>query len=824
MKGLKQSIRKYTHPFSEWTRTHILQNRKIGLFGMVLIISVFVYAISFSYFTIFKHNVFRSFGWDLGIFDQSLYTTVFSGRFLYYTAELYMVPSGVYFASHFSPILFLLIPFYVIRPSAETLLVLQASALAAGAFPLYLTSKKILGDGKTAMIISLLYLLYPALQAGNWFDFHTEAFLPLFLFSAYYFMQTERWKLYALSIVLALAIEEHVCIVVALMALYFLVVSKPKTLLEPLKNRQLNQFSTSAVTLIVSVVWFFLAQSIKGSFYISPQFVTRYEATSAFGILGTGANPLLLPFYIVSNPQNAWNALLFDYPTKLFFLIILFGPLIFLSLKSKFSLIPLALLVPSLVSNYLAYYTIGAQYPLFVVPLIFIALIISLKQFDIRFRFPILKIAFVVSLLFIISLSPISPLSGVFANKGLVWYPSLPSPNSADVESLLKLVNLIPPQASVLTQNHIFPHVSARLNAYVVPPIGYFENSSNYLDELLSKSDYVLLDLWAWDDGTATVFDKVTEGSTYGIYGLGSNSILFKRNYHGQISYGYYMDDRFFQPYKDLLVNKGQATFDASSRSGTVVLCLKGSEGIVVYGPYTYLIPGEYNITFLVKVGEHDEGYIGTLSVVDDSSQTLSRKDVYGFGLKSGLWTNFTLQLSSTILEREIQFQVYSSGVSDIYIDGVRVEKTSDTAETNFGSITFNSNQLLLDERYEIADGFFVHLQNLTSDFFWWGPYISLPQNDYRVTFFLKFTPFSTRADEKLLSLDISADGGRKILATYDIYGSGLTNSVEGSPDWYKVAMGFSANSSLENVEFRGMSPSPGYNIYLAFVLIEKVG
>jgi uncharacterized membrane protein len=783
---------------------------------------VLVYGVTFSYFSVLKHNVFRSFAWDAGIFDQSLYTTIFSGRFLYYTAELYMVPSGCYFASHFSPILLLIAPFYAVYASTETLLVLQTFALAAAAFPLYLMSKTALDNKKAAVIIVALYLLYPPLQAANWFDFHTQAFLPLLLFSTFYLFQAKRWKLYFLSVILALSVEEHTAIVVFLMGLYFLAISKPRTMIESIKSRVVNQSFVPVVTLVISLLWFFLAESVKNSFYINPQFRTRYEATSAFGSFGISSNPLFLPFYIFLKPQNAWNALVYDYPVKLLFLIILFGPLLLVPLKSKFSLISIVLLVPSLLSDYLAYHTIGAQYPLFLVPLIFIAFVIALKKFQIGSSvLSLLKIALIASLLLSISLSPISPLSGSFAKRGLVWYPSVPSPSS-DTESLHRLIDLIPTTASLLTQNHIFPHLSARLDAYVIPPIEPFENETNYLDGLIKRSDYVLLDLWAWDTGTAIVFNEITKNNTYGVYGLGSKSLLFKRDYQGTPYFGYYMENRFFQPYEDLFVNNGNPMMDPSLTNATVVLSPKGPGGLVTYGPYNYLLSGEYNITFSVKTGEHDDGYIGTLVVLDDVDDILSRKDIYGFEIKSDVWANFTLPIGSTTLKRMVQFEVLSGGATEVYVSGVYLQRTSETARSVFGPMTFSRNDLLLDSRYQMDNGLLVHFKNLTSDFFWWGPYVSLPQNNYSVTYFLKFSPFPSSSAGTLLSLDVAADGGRSILARFDVRPADLYNSTNSISIWQKIVLNFSARTSLEKVEFRGMNPSSDYDISLAFILLEK--
>ena len=834
MKNLKKTLEKVARSLTVWIHIHVSKIRKIGPYDLVVLGSILVYGVVFSYFTVLKHNFFRSSAWDLGIFDQALYTTL-QGHFLYYTPELFMVPSGSYFGGHFSPILLLVLPFYAIRPSATTLLVFQAFVLALGAIPLYLIALKTLEDKKAAVFFALLYLLYPPLQASNWFDFHTQIFLPLFLFSAYYFMQTKRWKFYFLSTLFVLMVEEHASILIFLMAVYFWIVSSPKNIVTSLRCRKMSQALVSLITIALSLAWFFFAQYIKRGVYINPWFIVRYKATGAFSVLGIEADPLLLPVYVLLNPLRVWDALMYDYPTKLFFVILLFGPLIFLPFKSKFSLVSLVLLVPSLLSNYLAYYTIGAQYPLYVVPLIFIALTIVVKQFHVGARISILKTALIVSMLFIVSLSPLSPISSTFIEKELVWYPILPSSFDEDTESLHNLLRLIPPESSVLTQNHIFPHVSARLHAYVIPPIGRFENDTEYLRGLINKSDYVLLDFWEWDSLTATVFDEIypRNGSyTRAPYALGSKSLLFRKDYDGEPLFKEYVEHRVFAAYKDLgVASFVQVIRDLSVETGNVVLCPEGSTGIFVFGPFAYLFEGAYEVTFTIKVGEHDDSYVGTLDVSDDFGESIvSKRDIYGFELQSNEWINLTLSFTSTKFRNWLEYRAFSSGSADIYIDRVTVKRVSSIARSDFGLMTLAPGSIYLKPREHLLlevgnitkEGFFVHQRNATSNVFWYGPYWSLSPGNYTVTFFLKTLPSPQKPDGKVITLQISADAGKTSIAEYDVYSSSFFDNEKIS-DWHEFTIALTVKDYLEQVEFRGLIPSPNYDIYLAFILVQQV-
>jgi len=106
---------------------------------------------------------------DLGIHDQALYTLL---RLGYMRSTQYGVEAINYIGDHFSPIFYLVVPFYALYPDAKTLLVLQSLALGIGAIPVYLLARSKTGSAPLAVVLSIVYLLYPALHGVNTFDFH----------------------------------------------------------------------------------------------------------------------------------------------------------------------------------------------------------------------------------------------------------------------------------------------------------------------------------------------------------------------------------------------------------------------------------------------------------------------------------------------------------------------------------------------------------------------------------------------------------------------------------------------------------------------------
>jgi uncharacterized membrane protein len=80
-----------------------------------------------------------------------------------------------------------------------------------------------------------------------------------------------------------------------------------------------------------------------------------------------------------------------------------------------------------------------------------------------------------------------------------VLYPNFSSFSYGEHEKALnEVLTVVPVNASILTQNNIFPHVSNRVQAYVIPSIhlntGVSELAINFTIQTVDKVEYVLVD------------------------------------------------------------------------------------------------------------------------------------------------------------------------------------------------------------------------------------------------------------------------------------------------------------------------------------------
>ena len=88
---------------------------------------ILAHAVTFSTLAILRDHAVWSASVDLGIFKEALWNTL-HGRVMYSPTVGYS-----FLGEHFSPVLFLLVPFYALSPTSECLLIIQTLAVSAAA-------------------------------------------------------------------------------------------------------------------------------------------------------------------------------------------------------------------------------------------------------------------------------------------------------------------------------------------------------------------------------------------------------------------------------------------------------------------------------------------------------------------------------------------------------------------------------------------------------------------------------------------------------------------------------------------------------------------
>lgn len=574
-------------------------------YEIVLGVAVCAYAVLFSYVTILKYLALRSSAYDLGIYNQAMFTATRLGRLFYYTPDLPANPGGSVFGAHFVPLFFVLLPIYALMPRPETLLVIQSFVLALAAVPLYLLGSRVSSRKSTGLLFAMLFLLSPLVEGINWLDFHPEAFVPLGFLTALYAMDAKRWKLYFAGILLTLSSLEFTGVIVALYGAIELIKHR-KSLLASLKARKiLEPGPVGLVTLVLALCW--TATAVGFIHIFNPTQTFLFGGNFSWSTLG--ARSLVgVPVAVVTDPQRAILAVSYALQEKTLFLAMVFLPFaVFLRWGGRVALLMVPWLFVSLTSNQSSYFMLNDQYTAFLAPFLLTAAVYgyarlrSSPRLNAQTLFKVKVGTISIALILALLASPFLNISlagyVVFGNRGI---PIL----GVHEQFASTIVGMIPQDASVLTQSNLFPLVSSRLNAFLFPYQTYFPPGTSFnstVSAFVQESEFILLDVKSDTLAPTWMLNLLSSSPEFGLYAAADGIVLYKQGYHTA--------PVFFSPIEttwtaqDLRLQSGTHVIDTSSTQQTV-LFRSSSEGNTQFwvGPDTILPPGRFVLDFRIRI------------------------------------------------------------------------------------------------------------------------------------------------------------------------------------------------------------------------------
>lgn len=129
--------------------------------------------------TALRYKMYIAPNFDFGIFAQ-MFDNMKETGIPYTTCERDTLLS--HFNVHLSFIYYLILPFYYLFDTPYTLNIAQAVILASGVIPLYLLCRHHKLSDWVTLALGVVYVFYPALSAGCFYDIHENCFLtPLLL-------------------------------------------------------------------------------------------------------------------------------------------------------------------------------------------------------------------------------------------------------------------------------------------------------------------------------------------------------------------------------------------------------------------------------------------------------------------------------------------------------------------------------------------------------------------------------------------------------------------------------------------------------------------
>ena len=320
-------------------------------FRFILFLSIIVFIVYFIFMSFARHDNFYSRRLDLGNMDQTVWNVLHGNGFMLTSASDTLQISRL--ASHADFLLIFLAPLYLLWSSPKMLLIVQTIILGLGALPVYWIAQNIIKSKKIALLFSLAYLLYPPLERVALHDFHSVVLSTTFLLFAYWYMQKNRYYLFALFAFLAAIGKEDVWLVTGLMGCWILATKK-------------NKF-VGVTTALISFVMFYVLfwKIIPAASPTKQHFALAYLSEFGGDLNTMLKNIFTNPFAIIRDLFSA---------DRFWYFFQLFLPLGFLPLFAPLTLVFAA---PTILINTLSNNTlmrmIDYQYNSLIIPFIFIA-------------------------------------------------------------------------------------------------------------------------------------------------------------------------------------------------------------------------------------------------------------------------------------------------------------------------------------------------------------------------------------------------------------------------------------------------------------------
>jgi uncharacterized membrane protein len=170
------------------------------------------YGAGFAALSVLRHRAFTTGRFDLGNLVQAVWWTA-HGHPLRMTNLHGQQISRL--AAHVDPILAVFGPLWWVWPSPDVLLIVQALAVASGAWPVFVLARKHLGSPRAALGFALVYLLYPATGWLTLNEFHPVALATPLLLFAFRYLDDDRLVPFALCAGAAAACKEEIGLVLA---------------------------------------------------------------------------------------------------------------------------------------------------------------------------------------------------------------------------------------------------------------------------------------------------------------------------------------------------------------------------------------------------------------------------------------------------------------------------------------------------------------------------------------------------------------------------------------------------------------------------------
>lgn len=434
--------------------------------GMIAVFA-FVACAMIAAIGVYRYLTYAAPNFDFGIWCNMFHNMKQSGL-PYTTCERDGMLS--HFAVHFSPIYYLMLPFYLVFPSPVTLQILQAVILYSGIIPLCIMAKdKGLSDRAT-VILGFVYSFYPAIATGTFYDLHENCFLVPLLLWCFCFFEKEKYVPMWIFAGLTLLVKEDAFIYLLIFAVYVFFLKKKKRI----------AFSLA----LAAIIYFAVVSSLMKAFG-NGIMVGRYDnliADPDDGLFGVVKTVLLNPGYLLTQifVSKDGDGMKILYVLQLIFTLA-FIPFATKKISRYILVVPVLM---NLITMYVYQPNIRFQYSFGITAFLFYVTVLNLSELGEKAKKVMLPFSAVATFL----------LFAMLVTGNLGYYADRYAREKESYKHMdYVLSEVLPEDVSVTCSTFILPHIADRDEIY---ELAYHKEKGKYKTD----TEYVVLDMRYKDD------------------------------------------------------------------------------------------------------------------------------------------------------------------------------------------------------------------------------------------------------------------------------------------------------------------------------------
>ena len=164
------------------------------------------YVLLFTYLAHQRYKCFGSDSGDIAFYNNMMWWTI-HGKPLFLGATTW---NQNYLGLHPALIWFLVVPFYYVVPTVETIFLLQTAAIGLSAIPIFLLVRDCFQDEISALLAAVAFLFFPPIVSQNINQIHDLSFAPVFLWFALYLMRVDRFWSFLVACCFACLCRENI--------------------------------------------------------------------------------------------------------------------------------------------------------------------------------------------------------------------------------------------------------------------------------------------------------------------------------------------------------------------------------------------------------------------------------------------------------------------------------------------------------------------------------------------------------------------------------------------------------------------------------------